>query len=66
MLLTKVDQMTIDYSANTDDEFRKSVIEYIKEQFSDLLGKDVALLDLPNGLDIVKEKYGIKLGEKIA
>lgn len=58
--------MTIDYSANTDDEFRKSVIEYIKEQFSDLLGKDVALLDLPNGLDIVKEKYGIKLGEKIA
>jgi len=66
VLLTKVDQMTIDYSANTDDEFRKSVIEYIKEQFSDLLGKDVALLDLPNGLDIVKEKYGIKLGEKIA
>ena len=58
--------MTIDYKASTDEEFRKSINTYIKEQFADLLGDDIALLDLPNGLDLIQQKYGIGQNRKVA
>ena len=45
-----------------DGDFRSQVIEYIKKNFADFLGKDVALLDLPNGLDLIQAKYPLRPG----
>jgi hypothetical protein len=45
--------------ANGDAEFRAQMIGYIRSHFAQILGDDVRLLDLPNGLDLIKEKYGI-------
>ncbi len=35
--------------------FRKAMIEYIKENFSHILGSDAVLLDYPNGLELLRE-----------
>ncbi len=35
--------------------FRKAMIEYIKQNFSHILGSDVVLLDYPNGLELLRE-----------
>lgn len=51
--------MTIDHDSKNNDEFRQSMIEYLKIEFTNFLGEDVKLLDLDNGLDLIKEKYGI-------
>ena len=53
--------MTIDYKADSDMHFRTSIISYIKDQFSDILGEDQKLLDFDNGLDLITEKYETKL-----
>jgi hypothetical protein len=37
--------------------------QYIKENFSDFLKEDAKLLDLPNGMDLLKDKY-LKIKEK--
>jgi len=44
------------YNSKTDAEFRLRMIQHIKETYTDLLGPDVRLLDLPNGLDLVQAK----------
>jgi len=36
--------------------FEDKMVEYIKTHFEDLLGDDVKLLNLDNGLDLVQEK----------
>ena len=51
--------MTINTQVKNDEQFRKSMAAYIKEQFAGLLGEDIQLLDLPNGVNLIKEKYGI-------
>ncbi|MBU1108830.1 MAG: hypothetical protein KKB51_19290 [Candidatus Riflebacteria bacterium] len=56
------------YQAKTDAEFRIRMIQHIKSAYKDILGKDVNLLDLPNGLDIVQAKiqqrlYDVSRGE---
>ncbi|MDD2997631.1 MAG: hypothetical protein EOM80_05890 [Erysipelotrichia bacterium] len=56
------------YQAKSDAEFRIRMIQHIKTAYKDILGKDAALLDLPNGLDIVQSKiqqrlYDISNGE---
>lgn len=40
-----------------ETDFRARMIEYIRTHFSKLLGKDVALLDEPDGLEILHQKY---------
>ena len=49
------------FQAKTDAEFRIRMIQHIKENYGDLLGKDINLLDLPNGLEIVQAKIQQRL-----
>ena len=49
------------FQAKTNAEFRIRMIQHIKENYGDLLGKDINLLDLPNGLEIVQAKIQQKL-----
>ena len=49
------------YQAKTDAEFRIRMIQHIKENYSDVLGKDINLLDLPNGLEIVQARIQQRL-----
>jgi hypothetical protein len=44
------------YRSKTDAEFRLRMIHHIKQQYKDILGPHINLLDLPNGLDLVQEK----------
>lgn len=44
------------YNSKSDAEFRIRMIHHIKETYTDLLGPDIKLLDLPNGLDLVQAK----------
>ena len=46
--------------------YRAKMIEYIKFHFEDVLGDDIKLLDLPNGLDILAEKLGLTQISKAA
>ena len=49
------------YQAKTDAEFRIRMIQHIKEAYGDVLGKDINLLDLPNGLEIVQARIQQRL-----
>ena len=49
------------YQAKTDAEFRIRMIQHIKENYGDVLGKDINLLDLPNGLEIVQARIQQRL-----
>lgn len=49
------------YQSKTDAEFRIRMIQHIKTAYKDILGKDINLLDLPNGLDLVQAKVQQKL-----
>ncbi|MBQ2594666.1 MAG: hypothetical protein II567_15465 [Candidatus Riflebacteria bacterium] len=49
------------YQAKTDAEFRIRMIQHIKETYGDVLGKDINLLDLPNGLEIVQARIQQRL-----
>ncbi|MFZ2958741.1 MAG: hypothetical protein WA705_17770 [Candidatus Ozemobacteraceae bacterium] len=44
------------YNSKSDAEFRIRMIGHIKETYKDLLGADIKLLDLPNGLDLVQAR----------
>ena len=43
----------------TGEDFSLKMISYIRENFGHILGADVNLLDHPNGLDLISQKYGI-------
>jgi len=43
------------FQSKTDAEFRIRMIQEIKEQYKDLLGPKIKLLDLPNGLELVQD-----------
>ncbi len=49
------------YQASTDAEFRRLMIEHIKESYGEVLGNDINLLDLPNGLEIVQARIQQRL-----
>ncbi len=49
------------YQAKTDAEFRIRMIQHIKENYGEVLGKDINLLDLPNGLEIVQARIQQRL-----
>lgn len=51
------------YNAKSDAEFRLRMIQHIKDAYAEVLGKDVKLLDLPNGLDLVQAKIACMLYE---
>ncbi|MBF0503062.1 MAG: hypothetical protein HQM09_23240 [Candidatus Riflebacteria bacterium] len=44
------------YNSKSDAEFRVRMIGHIKEAYKDLLGADIKLLDLPDGLNLVQAK----------
>ncbi|MBF0408309.1 MAG: hypothetical protein HQM10_13245 [Candidatus Riflebacteria bacterium] len=44
------------FNSKSDAEFRIRMIQYIKDTYQDLLGPDIKLLDLPNGLELVQAK----------
>ena len=48
------DQFPLDFSGGKDEH--EVIVKYIKGHYGELLGDDVKLLDLPNGLDLVLEK----------
>ncbi|HEY9072480.1 MAG TPA: hypothetical protein VIV61_19615 [Candidatus Ozemobacteraceae bacterium] len=43
------------YHSKTDAEFRIRMIQEIKDQYKDILGSRIKLLDLPNGLELVQD-----------
>lgn len=43
-----------------EGDFRDRMIQYIRENFSELLGNDVELLDRPDGLDLIQARYGVR------
>ena len=43
-----------------EGDFRSQMIAYIRRNFAAFLGADVALLDLPNGLDLIQAKYPLR------
>ena len=49
------------FQAKTDAEFRIRMIQHIKETYGDVLGKDINLLDLPNGLELVQARIQQRL-----
>jgi hypothetical protein len=49
------------YQAKTDAEFRIRMIHHIKTAYKDVIGNDVNLLDLPNGLDLLQAKVQQRL-----
>ncbi|MDD3375929.1 MAG: hypothetical protein PHF08_00610 [Candidatus Riflebacteria bacterium] len=49
------------YQAKTDAEFRIRMIQHIKTVYRDILGSDIKLLDLPNGLEIVQARVQQRL-----
>jgi len=49
-----------------EGDFRSQVIEYIKKNFAAFLGADVALLDLPDGLDLIQAKYPLRASVRVA
>lgn len=49
------------YQAKTDAEFRIRMIQHIKDVYKDVLGNDINLLDLPNGLEIVQARIQQRL-----
>lgn len=49
------------YRAKTDAEFRIRMIQHIKNTYKDLIGNDINLLDLPNGLDLLQAKVAQRL-----
>ncbi|MGI6446424.1 MAG: hypothetical protein BWY02_00101 [bacterium ADurb.Bin157] len=49
------------YQAKTDAEFRIRMIQHIKTVYRDVLGSDIKLLDLPNGLEIVQARVQQRL-----
>ncbi|MBF0547129.1 MAG: hypothetical protein HQM08_21995 [Candidatus Riflebacteria bacterium] len=44
------------FNSKSDAEFRVRMIQYIKDTYSDILGADVKLLDLPNGLELMQSR----------
>ena len=49
------------YQSKTDAEFRVRMIQHIKNTYKDLLGPDIKLLDLPNGLDLLQSRIQQRL-----
>ena len=49
------------YQSKTDAEFRIRMVQHIKTAYKDIIGNDVNLLDLPNGLDLLQARVQQKL-----
>ena len=48
-------------SAHKNDEVREHMVTFIRRNFGDMLGRDVDLLQLPQGLDMIRERVLLKL-----
>ena len=42
---------------------RREMTEFIRTHFAGVLGDDIRLLDLPNGLELIQEKIGARLAQ---
>ncbi len=51
------------FNWSTSEEGRARMTEYIRSHFSGLLGEEIKLLDLPNGLDLVQDIVQRRLAE---
>ena len=61
----KLEELDLDFSS--DEAARESMKNYIRENFSDLLGDRMDLLDAPNGLELLlQEVEKLKREEGIA
>ncbi len=49
------------YQSKTDAEFRIRMIDHIKKHYGDVMGSELNLLDLPNGLEILQAKVQQRL-----
>lgn len=47
-------EIELDFSS--DERARETMIEYIRENFSDVLGDRINLLDAPNGLELLHQE----------
>ena len=57
MVLTKSEW----FNWSTKEEARIQMKRYIRAHFSELLGTDIQLLDLPNGLDLIQDRVRARL-----
>lgn len=60
-----LEELDLDFSS--DEAARESMEEYIRENFSDVLGDKIELLDAPNGIELLlQEVEKLKLDAGIA
>lgn len=50
----KLEELGLDFSS--DEAAEESMKQYIRENFSDVLGDKINLLDAPNGLDLLAQE----------
>ncbi len=48
-------------SAHGAEDVRKHMIAFIRRHWSDMLGRDVDFLSLPNGLQMIRERVLLEL-----
>jgi len=48
-------------SAHETERVRTPMVTFIRRNFGDMLGRDVDLLQLPQGLDMIRERVLLKL-----
>jgi len=48
-------------SAHENEQVRKHMVAFIRRNFSDVLGRDVDLLSLPQGLRLIQERVLLRL-----
>jgi len=49
------------FNWSNKEEARIKMTKYIRSHFSELLGADIQLLDLPNGLDLIQDRVRARL-----
>ena len=49
-----LEELELDFS--DDDRARETMEQYIRENFSDLLGDRIELLEAPNGLELLRQE----------
>lgn len=50
----RLDELDLDFSS--DETAEESMKDYIRENFSDVLGDKIELLDAPNGLELLLQE----------
>ncbi len=54
----------VEFDFSSDEAARETMENYIRENFSDLLGEKIKLLDAPNGLELLHQEVRVLIEEE--